>query len=507
MSGDADHPADPEPLPLNGTDQTDTTTSAPSNTESDDKASSETAARLDAMVKERDSLRNELEELRKSLESMQEKHDKETDALKTRAQQDKSAKDNAEIDQLRKSLDTMQQSHKQELDTLKEQAQEAQTAKDNAQVTELRQSIKSMQEKHNQELQDLKEQAQQAQTAKENAEVAELRKSLESLQDKHDREVTDLKKQAQDAQTAKDNTEITELRKSLESLQEKHQKEVEELQGQARGAQSEQQGSGADKEELEQLRKQLQQTQLGKENAESAYRTLLGKVNTIKSQLGERLKADAEELSKARAEIEELHEESRSARESRGELQSTIEKLRAEANSKDDEIESLRNRSNLSQSNWVMERDELVNREAYAREEFENARQAMQDWEVLAMEERSLRENLSDRVLELEEQLNAQKEAYERAASERDTQNSTVDSLQRALQDIQDGNTATQLCKHANIPLISYSTQKGAPRNGRKLPSPTRRPTLPSRRSQSILHGLGSRARKDAKRTGACPAL
>lgn len=146
-----------------------------------------------------------------------------------------------------------------------------------------------------------------------------------------------------------------------------------------------------------------------------------------------------EELSKARAEIEELQQENKSTRETQEELQATIETLQSEHKDKDSEIESLRSRTNLSQSNWVKERDELVSKEAYAREEFENARQAMQDWEVLAMEERSLRENLNDRVVELEEQLNAQRESYERAAGERDIQNSTVDSLQRALQDIQDG--------------------------------------------------------------------
>lgn len=63
----------------------------------------------------------------------------------------------------------------------------------------------------------------------------------------------------------------------------------------------------------------------------------------------------------------------------------------------------------------------------------------MQDWEVLAMEERSIREGLGDRVAELEEQLAGQQQAYERAAMERDDQSSTVDGLQRALQDIQEG--------------------------------------------------------------------
>ena len=63
--------------------------------------------------------------------------------------------------------------------------------------------------------------------------------------------------------------EVTQLRKSLEEIQGKHQ------------------------EELGSVREQLEDTQAEKEHAEMQYRNLLGKVNTIKSQLGERLKADA----------------------------------------------------------------------------------------------------------------------------------------------------------------------------------------------------------------------
>ena len=63
--------------------------------------------------------------------------------------------------------------------------------------------------------------------------------------------------------------EVAQVRKSLEEIQEKH--EVE----------------------LSSIREQLAETQGEKEQAESQYRSLLGKVNTIKFQLGERLKADA----------------------------------------------------------------------------------------------------------------------------------------------------------------------------------------------------------------------
>jgi dynactin complex subunit len=63
--------------------------------------------------------------------------------------------------------------------------------------------------------------------------------------------------------------EVTQLRQSLEELQARHTSEIEAVQG------------------------ELADTQAEKENAEEQYQSLLGKVNTIRSQLGERLKADA----------------------------------------------------------------------------------------------------------------------------------------------------------------------------------------------------------------------
>ena len=62
--------------------------------------------------------------------------------------------------------------------------------------------------------------------------------------------------------------EVTELRRSLEEIQAKHRLELETVQ------------------------QQLEETQEQKDHSETQYRNLLGKVNGIKSQLGERLKAD-----------------------------------------------------------------------------------------------------------------------------------------------------------------------------------------------------------------------
>ena len=63
--------------------------------------------------------------------------------------------------------------------------------------------------------------------------------------------------------------EVIELRKSLESIQERHEQDITELQ------------------------EQLEESQAGKEQADTQYRDLLGRVNTIRSQLGDRLKSDA----------------------------------------------------------------------------------------------------------------------------------------------------------------------------------------------------------------------
>ncbi|KAK4496191.1 hypothetical protein PRZ48_012171 [Zasmidium cellare] len=208
--------------------------------------------------------------------------------------------------------------------------------------------------------------------------------------------------------------EVTQLRKSLESLQEKH---TEELSG---------------------VKEELEQSQQSREQSETKYRDLLGKVNTIRSQLGERLKADAAELEQAREKIDELESSNKTEREENETLQETISKLKSDMETQNAEIETLRSRTSLSTSNWAKERDEMISREAYLREEYEVAKQAMQDWEILATEERSRREGLEERMQELEEQLNGQKEAYERVKGEAETQSTTVDGLQRALRELQE---------------------------------------------------------------------
>lgn len=148
------------------------------------------------------------------------------------------------------------------------------------------------------------------------------------------------------------------------------------------------------------------------------------------------------DLAQARSRIEELEEQNDNLREESEARSAEVATLADEGEQRSKELSSLRNRTNLSQQNWAKERDDLIQREAFAKEEFEAAKQAMQDWEVLAMEERSHRENLTEEVSDLKEQVTSYREAYEKASSERDSQSLTVDGLQRALREIHDGLSA-----------------------------------------------------------------
>ena len=240
--------------------------------------------------------------------------------------------------------------------------------------------------------------------------------------------------------------EVAQLRQGLEDMARTHEGDVMELQRQMMEAERPPPTPSSDpseemtslREELDRQREQTDSERQAKEHSQEQYRNLLGKVNTIRSQLGERLKADAAELETARERIGVLEESETAAKEENERLQTSISDLNSRLESQDSEIETLRSRTNLSASNWAKERDDLVSREAYLREEYEVARQAMQDWEILATEERSRREVLEERVAEMEDQVNGSREAYERVRTEAEMQSSTVDGLQRALRDLQE---------------------------------------------------------------------
>ncbi|KAK3315339.1 hypothetical protein B0H66DRAFT_565113 [Apodospora peruviana] len=208
--------------------------------------------------------------------------------------------------------------------------------------------------------------------------------------------------------------EVEKLRKQLESIQETHSHEVS------------------------QLKTDLEESEAAKEHAESQYQTLLGRVEKIKETLGDRLKRDKAELEEAKDRIEELEAQNEELQRASRDGGDEAARLREEVEQQGRELASLRSRSSLSQQNWAREKDDMARQMQHLRVELESTRNAMGEWEVIAMEERSMREGLSKELSDLEEQLQQVREAYERVASERDTQSHAIDGLQRALQEIQE---------------------------------------------------------------------
>ena len=164
--------------------------------------------------------------------------------------------------------------------------------------------------------------------------------------------------------------------------------------------------------------------------------------------------AGQEELSQARGQIEELQEANATFKTENEAREAEVASLAREGEERSKELSSLRNRLNLSQQNWSKEREDLIAQGTYAREEFESAKQAMQDWEVLAMEERSIRENLGEKVAELEEQLASQRQERQGLETERNGQAVALEGLQRALQEIQDGNVLSTHCNAQGLTVM-----------------------------------------------------
>ncbi|KAK8094528.1 golgi matrix protein [Apiospora hydei] len=208
--------------------------------------------------------------------------------------------------------------------------------------------------------------------------------------------------------------EVEQVRKQLEGIQETHAQETTKL------------------------KSELEESVAAKELAEEEYESLRERVDKLKETLGSKLARDREELEGAKERVEQLEAQNDELQRGNETYQEQLEGLRTELQDANRELSSLRSRNNLSQHNSLKEKEDMTRQIQHLREEAEAAKDAMGDWEVLAMEERSIRENLADKTSALEEQIASLRENYERAASERDIQSQAVDSLQRALQEIQE---------------------------------------------------------------------
>ncbi|KAF3204372.1 hypothetical protein TWF106_001553 [Orbilia oligospora] len=147
----------------------------------------------------------------------------------------------------------------------------------------------------------------------------------------------------------------------------------------------------AEKDRVFRLEAQLAQALAENAQLDDKYKGLLGRVASIRTTLTDRLNKDAD----------------------------------------------LRQRFSVSQQNWSKEREEADIVQQRLKEELETTRKAGQDWEVLAMEESSVRRALEERVSDIEDQYISQKALLEKEISIKAQQAAKISDLQMALKDIQ----------------------------------------------------------------------
>ncbi|RVD80280.1 uncharacterized protein DFL_008181 [Arthrobotrys flagrans] len=196
-------------------------------------------------------------------------------------------------------------------------------------------------------------------------------------------------------------------------------------------------GKDVDKDRVSQLEAQLAQALAENAQLDDKYKGLLGRVASIRTTLTDRLNKDAEELQQTKGMVETLEEQNRAILSEKEAMEAVLKQTISEKKILAQEVQDLRQRFSVSQQNWSKEREEADIVQRRLTEELETTRKAGQDWEVLAMEESSVRRALEERASDIEEQYISQKALLEKEISIKNQQAAKISDLQMALHDIQ----------------------------------------------------------------------
>ncbi|KAK6339122.1 hypothetical protein TWF696_009902 [Orbilia brochopaga] len=193
----------------------------------------------------------------------------------------------------------------------------------------------------------------------------------------------------------------------------------------------------SDKDKILRLEEELARVKTENAQLDDKYKGLLGRVASIRTTLTDRLNKDAEEYQQLKATAELLEERNKVVISEKEALEASLTQTLAEKKILSQEIQDLRQRFSVSQQNWSKEREEVDIIQNKLMEDLESTRKSAQDWEVLAMEESSVRRALEERCNDIEEQYLSQKDALEKEALLRSQQVAKVSDLEKALHDIQ----------------------------------------------------------------------
>ncbi|KAI0249202.1 hypothetical protein BJV78DRAFT_1129850 [Lactifluus subvellereus] len=189
-------------------------------------------------------------------------------------------------------------------------------------------------------------------------------------------------------------------------------------------------GEDAGLDPISRLQQDLERTREERDEFATQYRNLLGRLQTMRSTLGNKLKQDAEELDRREQQIAQLNAQN-------GDLMSTVEALQAEvlasnaeAERATQELDAMRHEA----SGESLQREQALRE---ARAELERTRTAHDDWEAEAMAQRVRAEEARLALDATYRELALANEANERDAAARDAETERANNLQAVLEDFQ----------------------------------------------------------------------
>lgn len=172
--------------------------------------------------------------------------------------------------------------------------------------------------------------------------------------------------------------------------------------------------------------------------AETQYKSLFSKVTQMKTTLGARLKQDSEELAQNRILIEDLEAQNATLSETVAHMQEQIVNSSESSSSANSELVRVKKEiENLQLEKQTLQETHEAEKKAH-QEALQNSTMTAAEWENLAREERSARDNLRDRIVDLEEQLSAQNTAYDNLRGILEQDNQAIAKFKQNIYELQE---------------------------------------------------------------------
>ncbi|KAH9996701.1 hypothetical protein BJV74DRAFT_877401 [Russula compacta] len=181
---------------------------------------------------------------------------------------------------------------------------------------------------------------------------------------------------------------------------------------------------------MSKLQQELEHTREERDELATQYRNLLGKLQTMRNTLGNKLKQDAEELDRREQQLAQLTAQNEDLLSTVETLQSEVLASNAEAERASRELDAMRQEA----SGESLQREQTLRE---ARVELERTRTARDDWEVEAMAQRVRVEEVRLTLDATYRELAGAKEASEHNAAARDAEAERANNLQAVLEDFQ----------------------------------------------------------------------